>query len=167
MTAAATAFLDDLQNATTHADKAEAELRKEFSARLKALEQERVFAYRRFNLMRQVVDAVAQAESEEIAVANALGVLRTRLSWHSDSEPRTAVLSQFAAVGRAVFLSVAPVQVASLQTATASDAQQAALARPDPMQTLRDFEAWYADKHGTPFWVLFENYMPETPVVDF
>ena len=32
---------------------------------------------------------------------------------------------------------------------------------------LKNFERWYAETHTGPFWVLFENYMPETPVVDF
>ncbi len=153
MTAAAASFLDDLKNATSYADKAEAALREDFSARLKALELDRAFAYRRFNLMRAVVDGIAPAESEEIAVANTLGVLRTRLGWHSDSEPREAVLSSFAPVGRAVFMSFAPPEAEADEV--------------DVMAALRTFEAWYLEKHGTPFWVLFENYMPETPVVDF
>ncbi len=37
----------------------------------------------------------------------------------------------------------------------------------DVMAVLKEFESWYAAKHGSPFWVLFENHMPETPVVDF
>ena len=32
---------------------------------------------------------------------------------------------------------------------------------------LAQFEAWYREAHGTPFWILFEHYMPETPLVDF
>ncbi len=103
--------------------------------------------------MRTIADGIAEAESEEVAVANGLAVLRTRLGWHSDSEPRTAILSQFAPVAKAMFLSAAPPE------AEAPDA--------DVLATLTEFETWYAEKHGTPFWILFENHMPETPVVDF
>jgi hypothetical protein len=37
----------------------------------------------------------------------------------------------------------------------------------DVIDALTEFERWYAETHPKPFWVLFENYMPETPVVDF
>jgi hypothetical protein len=146
-------FLDILQQTATRADGAENELRKEMSVRLKAIEQDRKFAYRRLNLMRAVAQAVANAESEEIAVANALAALRERLGWSSDSEPRAVALEKFTAVGKAVFLSLAPPE------AEAPDA--------DVLGALETFEAWYEHKHGSPFWVLFEHYMPETPVVDF
>jgi len=32
---------------------------------------------------------------------------------------------------------------------------------------LAQFETWYAQTHTTPFWTLFEHYIPETPRVDF
>lgn len=146
-------FLDDLQHAAVRADGAEAELRKEVAARLKTIEQDRAFAYRRLNLMRSIAEAVAHAESEEIAVANSLAVVRERLGWSSDSEPRMAALQQFASVGKAVFLSLAPPE---------SEAPDA-----DVLGALRAFEAWYEQKHGSSFWILFEHYIPETPVVDF
>jgi hypothetical protein len=34
-------------------------------------------------------------------------------------------------------------------------------------EALAAFEAWYAGNRPTPFWVLFEHYIPETPQVDF
>jgi hypothetical protein len=37
----------------------------------------------------------------------------------------------------------------------------------DTAKVLAEFEACYAATHPLPFWVLFENVMPETPVVDF
>jgi hypothetical protein len=153
MTVTAAAYLDHLKSATVRSETAEAELRREFTDRLKAIETDRAFAYRRYNLMRTIADGVAEAESEGMAVANGLAVLRARLGWHSDSEARTAVLSQFAPVAKAMFLSAAPPE------AEAPDA--------DVLAALTEFETWYAAKHGTPFWILFENHMPETPVVDF
>ena len=37
----------------------------------------------------------------------------------------------------------------------------------DVAEALAGFESWYAATHPVAFWVLFENVMPETPVVDF
>ncbi len=147
------AFLDALTQAASRADGAEAELRKEMSARLKAIEQERAFAYRRLNLMRAVAQAVAGAGSQDAAAAQAAAALRERLGWSGDSEPRLRTLEKFAPVAKAVFASLAPAE---------AEAPEA-----DALAALGDFEAWYLQSFGTPFWVLFEHYIPETPVVDF
>jgi len=37
----------------------------------------------------------------------------------------------------------------------------------DVIALLATFEAWYAAAHRTPFWDLFDQPMPETPLVDF
>jgi len=157
MTVATAPFLDYLKFATARADADETKLRQEFSQRLNSIEQDRAFAYRRYNLMSAVADAAAGAQSEEIAVANVLAALRTRLGWDSDSEARSAILSNFAVVGKTVFLSLAPPEAEAGENDSSVDVVAA----------LKDFETWYAGKHGSPFWVLFENYMRETPVVDF
>ena len=148
-----TAFLDALTRAADDAEKAEAAFRREIATRAKAVEQERAFAFRRLNFMRAVAAVIADAESEEIAVANALAVVRDRLGWSADSEARGEVLTRFAPVARAAFASLAPPQ---------AETQEA-----DVGQALADFESWYAATHPQPFWILFETYMPETPRVDF
>jgi len=147
-------FLDDLKRATERTAAAENDFRREIAQRIKALENERAFAFRRFNLMRAIADVVASAESEEIAVAGAAALLRAKLGWSSDSEARAAVLSRFAAVAQAMFVSLAP-----------SDDEGAP--PPDVIAALSEFERWYGETHPNPLWILFENYIPETPVVDF
>ena len=147
-------FLDALELAADRATAAESDFRRGIAARIKALESERAFAFRRLNLMRAIAEVVAGAESEEIAVAGAGAVLRTRLGWSSESEARTAVLSRLAPVAQVMFASLVP-----------SDDEDAP--RPDVIKALAEFETWYAETHPGPFWSLFENYMPETPVVDF
>jgi hypothetical protein len=147
-------FLDDLKRATERAAAAENDFRREIAQRIKAIENERAFAFRRYNLMRAIVDVVASAESEEIAVAGATALLRAKLGWPSDSEARSAVLSRFAPVVQAMFASLAP-----------SDDEDAPT--PDVIGALSEFERWYGETHPNPFWILFENYIPETPVVDF
>jgi hypothetical protein len=148
-----TPFLDALAQAADAAEKAEAAFRREIAARVKALEQERAFAFRRLNFMRAIAAVIAEAEDEEAAVANALAVVRDKLGWASDSEARTETLTQFAPVARAAFASLAP-----------PDAEAEPV---DVGAALATFESWYAATHPQPFWVLFETYMPETPRVDF
>jgi hypothetical protein len=147
-------FLDDLKLATERAASAENEFRRDIARRIKAMEDKRAFAFRRYNLMRAVADAVASAESEENAITGATAIVRAKLGWSNDSEARSAVLSRFAAVAQAAFASLTP-------------AEEREAPRPDVLAALGDFERWYAATHPNPFWVLFEHYMPETPVVDF
>jgi hypothetical protein len=147
-------FLDALKLAADRATAAENEFRREIAARSKALENERAFAFRRLNLLRAIADVVAGSESEEIAVAGATAMLRAKLGWSSDSEARDSVLSRFVPVARAMFTRLAPSED--------EDGPE-----PDIIETLAEFERWYAATHPNPFWILFENVMPETPVVDF
>lgn len=153
MIAPLSTFLDGLKTAADLAAKGEDEFRRSIAARTKALEAERAFAFRRLNLMRAIAEAVAAAETEEAAVAGANATLRSRLGWSSDSDARTEVLSRFANVAKAMFTQLAP--------------EDAELEPADTAKVLAEFEAWYASTHPVPFWVLFENAMPETPVVDF
>jgi hypothetical protein len=153
MTAPLSSFLDSLKTAADAATKAEDEFRRSIVARTKALEAERAFAFRRLNLMRAIAEAIASAETEEAAVAGSSATLRSRLGWGSDSDARTEVLTRFAAVAKAMFTQLAP----------ENDEQEPI----DTGKVLAEFEAWYATTHPVPFWVLFENVMPETPVVDF
>jgi hypothetical protein len=146
-------FLHDLKAAADGAAATEAEFRRQTADRTKELERERAFAFRRLNLMRTVADAVAAAESKEIAVAGSLALVRSRLGWSSDSDARSDVLSRFSPVAEAVFVSLAPPDEESPAT--------------DVTRALEEFETWYAATHATPFWALFEQYVSETPVVDF
>jgi hypothetical protein len=152
MTLAATSFIDALKTAADQAEAAEAQFRREAAQRVAALERERAFAFRRLNLMRAIANAIAESENEEIAVASASAVLRNKLGWSTDSEARVQVLSNFASVSQAVYRNFAPAEDApSISVETA----------------LAEFESWYAGGHSAPFWVLFEHYVPETPLVDF
>jgi hypothetical protein len=150
----APSFLDALKLAADNAARAEEEFRCSIAERTKALERERAFAHRRLNFMRAIADAVASAENEDIAVAAATAVLRSKLGWSNDSEARSEVQEHFKPVARQVFASLAPPE--------ADEAPPR-----DVVAVLTTFETWYRDTHPNPFWMLFEHYMPETPVVDF
>jgi len=101
MTLAATSYLDAFKAAADHAEATEGQFRREAAQRIAALERERAFAYRRLNLVRTITEALTGVETEEIAVANAQAVLRSRLGWSADSEARTEVLARFASVAQA------------------------------------------------------------------
>jgi hypothetical protein len=145
-------FLCELKAAAEAAKVAEGSFRRDAAMRIAALEQERAFAFRRLNLMQAITGAMVSAESEEIAMASAFAALRTRLGWNSDSEARSEVITHFGPVALAVFR--APASGEDEPTAGVHDA-------------LAGFEHWYAKTRGSPFWILFEHQMPDTPLVDF
>lgn len=152
MSAAASAFLASLHEAAERASATETNFRREAAERIRSLEQERAFAFRRLTVMRLVANAAVDAESEEIGVAAALAALRAKLGWSRDSEARSAVLSRFAPVAQAMIGTPG----ASAETLSKEIAQ-----------ALADFESWYAATYAVPFWSLFEHEMAETPLVDF
>lgn len=158
MTVPLPSFLAELEAAADASARAEDEFRRGVAARFKALETERAFAFRRLNLMRALVQAMAAAEDEEAAVTYARAALRARLGWASDSKARLEVVARFEPVARAMFAPCEPAE---------GDAESSAGARPSAKEALAAFESWYVATHPVPFWVLFENVMPETPVVDF
>ncbi|MBS0246406.1 MAG: hypothetical protein JSR61_07265 [Proteobacteria bacterium] len=148
----ASSFLDALKLAADAAARAEDDFRHEIAERTKALERERAFAHRRLNFMRAVAEAVASAEHEAMAVAAANAVVQAKLGWASESEARSEVLERLMPVTKAVFASIDPEEPAMPD---------------DVVAALHDFESWYATTRGSMFWALFENFMPETPRVDF
>jgi hypothetical protein len=152
-------FLDELKFAADRTATAEEEIRREAAQRIKALEVERAYAFRRLNLMRSIAEVVATAEGEEIGVAAATAVLRAKLGWSDDSEARDAVVTRFAPVAVAMYASLSP----EIETPAGKEPAP----QPDVLAALTEFERWYAATHPVAFWVLFENYMPETPRVDF
>jgi hypothetical protein len=145
-------YLTSLQRDAQAADAAESACRREAAERIASLALARATAFRRVNFIRSVADAANGAESEEIAVAVAQAQLRVRLGWTTESEARDEVLSRFAPVAQALFRAT---QVAQDETPA------------DPGGALAAFEAWYAETRKSPFWDLFECYIPETPRVDF
>ena len=144
-------FLDAMKQSAERAAAVEEGFRREYARRVAVLERERAYAFRRFNLVRSLADAVTAAE-KETAVASGLAVLRDKLGWAGDSEARTRTIEHFR-----------PVIEAMVEALGAKGGE----AVPDVPAALSEFETWYAAAHGSAFWVLFDHYMPETPRVDF
>lgn len=159
-------FLERLRQAAESAAATETAYRREAWARIADLERGRAFAFRRANLMQAIGEAVRETAEdsqgepgqagEEMAIARALAMLRTRLGWTSDSESRSAVLMRFAPFAATFYRATKPPGEAAPAGAEAGIAD-----------ALAAFESWYEEAHRIPFWSLFENSMPETPLVDF
>ncbi len=155
MTAVLAPLIDTLKAAADRAGETEAAYRRETVQRIAALERERTFAFRRLNLMRAVIAAVSGAETEEEAAARAAAALCYEVGWDGVSEARTTVLEEFAAVAKAVF--------ADLDRQADASPGDGAVA----LAALGAFETWYGATHTGPFWALFDQYVPQTSVVDF
>lgn len=147
MSAACNQYLAVLQEAADQASRAEVDYRREATARIAGLERVRAFAFRRLNLMRGMSQC-ASAEDEQMAVAQAQALLQDKLGWTGDTEFRSNVATGFAPVALAVYAS------------SGSGQEPIGLA-------LAEFESWYETEYASPFWTLFEQYMTETPRVDF
>jgi hypothetical protein len=147
-------FLSELETAASTADAEEMAFRREAAARIETLERARTFAFRRLNVLRAMAEAAGRAPDPETSIAAQLALIRDRLGWEAvERETARAVLDRLAALAACVDVDVR--------------AGTAEIAPDDPCAELARFESWYAERFGSPFWALFDRYVPETPVVDF
>lgn len=145
-------FLQTLEAVALQAAAAEKTYRHEAAERIRVFERERSIAFRRLGLLQTMTAAVTGSESQELAIAGCLAILRAKLGWSSDTETRSATLARFASVPKAIFANLHP-EVES--------------AEPEVIAAMAAFESWYEEANPTPFWDLFDQAMPETPLVDF
>ncbi|MCO6390529.1 hypothetical protein GTW25_05735 [Aliihoeflea aestuarii] len=155
-------FIAELASQAGAREHEESEFRRTMATRVAALAEARAFANRRMNLMKSLFATVAQAQTEEIAVAGAIAALSNRLGWRENSDARDEVLVQYAKVAAAAFAATREIDDDEIVTASIGDEPVA-----DIKTELEAFEDWYVEARGKPFWVLFEHYMPETQLVDF
>ncbi len=144
-------YLTRLDEAARSAETLETEFRQSYASRLAALERDRVFAFRRLNLLRALSAAIEGADDEKAAIAAGVRVLRDEIGLSEGVEGHKAVIDRFAPV---------------------SDAVDTALNCEEPdheavLNALKAFEDWYQARTGQPFLALFDTYVPQTPVVDF
>lgn len=151
MTDAQISLLDRLKAAAARAQAAETQYRREATEKIARLETERAFAFRKLNLLTAMADAMRDAGSEEAAAARGLTLLRDRIRWSALDEARNEVLSRFASVAAAVHRA----------TTRADEA-----ATNEVGDRLAEFEVWHLNHRGNPFWALFEQELPELPLVE-
>lgn len=153
MTPAALKLIADFEAAAKAAQAAEARLRKSVAEEIARLERERAFAFRRTRLIRLLASSAAGVEDEETALRAQAQALCDELGWSADNPAHKEILAQLEPVGKAVW-----------QCACVSEQEM------DPAatgETLRAFEAWFEEARGQPFYRLFEQPIPNTPLVDF
>jgi hypothetical protein len=153
MTPAAVALVAQFESAAKTAQVAEAELRKRMTEQVALAERQRAFAFRRTRLIRTLAgSAGAQAaEPEQVWGAQRQSV-RDELGWTGKSDAYDAILAR-----------LQPVALAVWKCACAVDGET----RPAVAPELEAFEAWFEGAHGKSFYALFDQYVPEVPVVDF
>jgi hypothetical protein len=152
MTAAA-ALLAQFEQEAKAAQAAEAELRKSLAEQIARLERRRSHAFRRTRLVRALAEAVPPGldpEKPEEAWGPQAQAVSEELGWGALSDSYRAILAQLAPVGAAIARRIAAPE-----------------AEVNVLPALEAFEAWFEGAHGKPFYVLFDQYVPEVPVVDF
>lgn len=126
--------------------------RKEAADRIASLALERSNAFRRLNLVRAAIAAIAGAEDPQTATLRARITLANDLGWQEIGPRQELVLDRMMPVFEAIDADMA------------AEDRAPGLAAP---AALRTFEAWYREETGTDFYALFDRYMPDTPRVDF
>lgn len=163
MTPGALALVAEFETAAKATRAAEEELRKKLTEQIASIERQRAFAFRRTRLVRSLASALeadaakpegdgGEAEFEAKIWAGQRRAVRDELGWTRESEAYDAILAQLRPVGQAVW-----------QCACTSEPGAGAVV----MDELEKFENWFEAAHGKSFYALFDQYVPEVPVVDF
>lgn len=129
---------------------AEQELRRRLNEDVARAARQRAFAFRRLRLIRTLADAATP--DAEAAMAAQLRAVSREIGWSGDTAAELAVLER-----------LRPVAIAVRQCACG----ESETAAPDVAAKLEEFESWFEGSHGKPFYALFDQYVPEVPVVDF
>jgi hypothetical protein len=163
MTPGALALVAEFETAAKATRAAEEELRKRLTEQIASIERQRAFAFRRTRLVRSLASAVQAepakldaegdaAEAEAKVWSAQRRAVRDELGWTGESKAYDAILDQLQPVGRAVW-----------QCSCSAEAGSGAVV----LDELEKFETWFEAAHGKSFYALFDQYVPEVPVVDF
>lgn len=163
MTPGALALVAEFETAAKATRAAEEELRKRLTEQIASIERQRAFAFRRTRLVRSLASAVqaetAKPEGEGDAAETEAKVwsaqrraVSDELGWTGESQAYDAILAQLQPVGRAVW-----------QCSCSAEPGSGAVV----LDELEKFETWFEGAHGKSFYALFDQYVPEVPVVDF
>ncbi len=152
MTAVAAELVAGFEAAAKTAQQAEEASRKKMAEEVARLARRRAFAFRRTRLVRALANAAVGAELEDAALAAQRHAVREELGWTGESAAYGAILDRLQPVGLIVW-----------QCACGAESGTPAAVHAE----LEAFETWFEDANGKSFYVLFDQYVPEVPVVDF
>ncbi len=145
------AFVDELRRCAEEAARIESAYRVESRDKLAALEQARIAAYRRIELVGTLLRAVAAGEDRTTAIDAGVTAVCAMTGWASDNDAYEEVRSRLAVVADQAWLAAQPGDVVG-----------------DVVGAFSEFEAWYAERFKAAFTSLMAREAPSfSPVVDF
>lgn len=144
-------YIDDLDRIARAASEAEEIFRKDAARRAEELRKERVFAFRRLNLLRAVGNAVRSVDEAEEAQANGRHVLTREAGWTGTTPAQKEVAERFSPV------------TLSIWAATGDDRMGDGISTADAMAS---FEKWFEESRKTAFLDLMEREVVELPLVE-
>ena len=167
MPSPADTLISRLQADCTAAEAAERAVRAEVESRLKSAETQRAFAWRRLGALSDMARVAALEPDRELAVNRQLVSLFRDIGWIDSgldelAESARPLVDWLRPIAEALHAQAHPVP-------PSEDAPPVAESPPlaDPIAAFRAFEAWYEAERGQPFLLVFERYVPPTPLVEF
>jgi hypothetical protein len=147
-------LVGSLQAAAQAAEENEKRFRASLRPRLEALERERVFAFRRLNLVVDMARKAARQDAFDTAAAAVIAFVAAEFALERGRDRHETILSRLSSVAEAVALTTHP--------APDEDAVV-----PDVAAALATFEAWYRTETGAYFLARADIAVPETPLTDW
>jgi hypothetical protein len=142
---AAAVYVDRLRAQAEAAAATETAWRKEAATRTEQLARKRAEAFRRWNVLRDMGEAMRGVADRDHAVGAGIANVRERLGWPSvPSDSQQEVLT-----------ALRPVALAMLEP------------EGDVGGSVTTFEDWFLTRTGRGFWTLLDQPVVDTPVVDF
>jgi len=145
-------YFNELDRIAKAANAAEDEFRRGIAKRIKELEEERAFAFRRMNIMKSVAQAVADAKDADEVKAKASEAFLMEVSWTGGSKFQQDVTEKFMPVALTVWEASKP------------EAKPEDVAKIE--KELAEFEEWFAQQSETPFLTLMQQEVLELPLVE-
>jgi hypothetical protein len=154
-------FLDRLDQAARQASTAEDAYRRDVLQRVKQMEQERAFAFRRLNLVRTIASSLAGAKDEVEAVGRGSAAFLREVNWSGATDSQREVVAKFTPVITALW----PL-IPREEEEGAPPAAPAVLDIAAPERELAAFETWFSENRTAPFLSLMEGEVLELPLVE-
>lgn len=166
MPSPADTLISRLQAECTAAEAAERAVRAEVESRLKSAETQRAFAWRRLGALSDMARVAALEPDRELAVERQLVSLFRDIGWIDNgldelAESARPLVDWLRPIAEALHAQAHPVPPSE------DEPPVAAPTLVDPLAAFRSFEAWYEAERGQPFLLVFERYVPPTPLVEF
>jgi hypothetical protein len=161
--ALAMALIARLEADCTAAEQVERSARAEIEARLREVERARAFAWRRLNVLKDMLRAATDEPDRAVAVEQQLVGLFRDIGWIESS------LVELGPAAMPLLDRLRPIAEAlhgacHHQHAAEPPTEDLAL---DALAAFRAFEDWFEADRGQPFLQVFERYTPPTPLVEF